>query len=49
MAQATLTSKAASINGQEARHAARAVVNLKLGPVGLVGAGLGAVVTVVSS
>ena len=45
----TLTSEAAGVGGEEAWHAARAVMDLKLGPIGLVGAGLSAVVAVVSS
>ena len=45
----TDTSKAAGVGGEEAGHAARPVVDLKLRPVGLVGAGLGAVVPVVGS
>ena len=45
----TETGKTAGVRGEEAGHAARAVVDLKLRPVGLVGAGLGAVVPVVGS
>ena len=45
----TETGKAAGVGGEEAGHAARPVVDLKLRPVGLVGAGLGAVVPVVGS
>ena len=45
----TEASKAAAVRGEEAGHAARPVVDLKLRPVGLVGAGLGAVVPVVGS
>ena len=45
----TQTGKAAGVSGEEAGHAARPVVDLELRPVGLVGAGLGAVVPVVSS
>ena len=45
----TETRKAAGVGGEEAGHAAGPVVDLKLRPVGLVGAGLGAVVPVVGS
>ena len=45
----TQAGKAAGVRGEEAGHAARPVVDLELRPVGLVGAGLGAVVPVVSS
>ena len=45
----TNTSKAAGVGGEEAGHAARPVVDLKLRPIGLIGAGLGAVVPVVGS
>lgn len=43
------TGEAAGVGGEEAGHAAGPVVDLELGPVGLVGAGLGAVVPVVGS
>ena len=45
----TNTSKAAGVGGEEAGHAAGAVVDLKLRPISLVGAGLGTVVPVVCS
>ena len=45
----TETGKAAGVGGEEAGHAAGPVVDLKIRPVGLVGAGLGAVVPVVCS
>ena len=41
--------KAAGVGGEEAGHAPGPVVDLELRPVGLVGAGLGAVVPVVCS
>ena len=45
----TEASKAACVSGEEARHAPGPVVDLKVSPIGLVGAGLSTVVSVVCS